>query len=134
MRLCDPGEALGQVWHILEVLEGSPAEVSQVAVSRSLRISKCVSTSTVQSAGTLVHVAYSMLDSHSFAFQGLVPYGDYVVGWTEGPLYTESEFYDLVEQVNDPFRHRLPSKLRAHRYLLNSISIRRCDSTSIQRI
>jgi hypothetical protein len=27
MRLCDPGEALGQVWHILEVLEGSPAEV-----------------------------------------------------------------------------------------------------------
>lgn len=57
MRLCDPGEALGQVWHILEVLEGSPAEVSQVAVSRSLRISKCVSTSTVQSAGTLVHVA-----------------------------------------------------------------------------
>ncbi|KAJ9122537.1 hypothetical protein QFC22_001966 [Naganishia vaughanmartiniae] len=26
MRLCDPGEALGQVWHILEVLEGSPAE------------------------------------------------------------------------------------------------------------
>jgi hypothetical protein len=28
MRLCDPGEALGQVWHILEVLEGSPAEVS----------------------------------------------------------------------------------------------------------
>jgi hypothetical protein len=31
---------------------------------------------------------------------GLVPYGDYVVGWTEGPLYTESEFYDLVEQVS----------------------------------
>lgn len=30
---------------------------------------------------------------------GLVPYGDYVVGWTEGPLYSESEFYDLVEQV-----------------------------------
>ncbi|KAJ9098662.1 hypothetical protein QFC21_004310 [Naganishia friedmannii] len=36
---------------------------------------------------------------------GLVPYGDYVVGWTEGPLYTESEFYDLVEQhVEKPLR------------------------------
>lgn len=28
MRLCDPAEALGQVWHILDVLDGSPAEVS----------------------------------------------------------------------------------------------------------
>ncbi|GHJ87430.1 hypothetical protein NliqN6_3832 [Naganishia liquefaciens] len=64
MRLCDPGEALGQVWHILEVLEGSPAESA-----------------------------------------GLVPYGDYVVGWTEGPLHTESDFYDLVEQhIDKPLR------------------------------
>jgi hypothetical protein len=28
LRLCDPAEGLGQVWHILDVLEGSPAEVS----------------------------------------------------------------------------------------------------------
>ena len=29
MRLCDPAEALGKVWHILDVLDGSPAEVSE---------------------------------------------------------------------------------------------------------
>lgn len=59
LKQCDPSEALGQVWHILDVLEGSPAESA-----------------------------------------GLVPHGDYVIGWTDGPLYNESEFYELVEEVS----------------------------------
>lgn len=29
---------------------------------------------------------------------GLVPYGDYVIGWTGGPLQSESDFFQLVEQ------------------------------------
>jgi hypothetical protein len=33
LKLCDPSEALSQVWHILEVLEGSPAEVSLLGYS-----------------------------------------------------------------------------------------------------
>ena len=33
---------------------------------------------------------------------GLIPYGDYVVGWTEGALHAESDFYDLVEHVSRP--------------------------------
>ncbi|KAK0534640.1 hypothetical protein OC842_002570 [Tilletia horrida] len=40
LRLCDPSQALSAVWHILDILEGSPA-----------------------------------------ALAGLVPYGDYVIGW-----------------------------------------------------
>lgn len=30
---------------------------------------------------------------------GLVPWGDYVIGWSGGVLHTESDFYDLVESV-----------------------------------
>lgn len=43
---------------------------------------------------------------------GLIPYGDYVVGWTEGALHAESDFYDLVEHVRRS-EHNLtgPSKL-----------------------
>ncbi|WFD44028.1 hypothetical protein MPSI1_002693 [Malassezia psittaci] len=29
---------------------------------------------------------------------GLVPFGDYVIGWTGGPLESEADFYQLVEQ------------------------------------
>ena len=57
LRLCAPAEAVSHVWHILDVLEGSPADLG-----------------------------------------GLVPYGDYVIGWTGGPLRQESDFYDLVER------------------------------------
>jgi hypothetical protein len=38
---------------------------------------------------------------------GLIPYGDYVVGWTEGALHAESDFYDLVEHV----RLRIPCSI-----------------------
>ena len=58
MRMCEPELALDNVWHVLDVLEGSPAESA-----------------------------------------GLVPYGDWIVGWSGGVLSAESDFYDLVEAV-----------------------------------
>ncbi|KAL9931667.1 hypothetical protein V8E36_009453 [Tilletia maclaganii] len=88
LRLCDPSQALSAVWHVLDILEGSPA-----------------------------------------ALAGLVPYGDYVIGWagasgrdrasaattatTPGgpgddavpPLRGEGDFYELVERyINRPLR------------------------------
>ncbi|KAN0060626.1 hypothetical protein ACQY0O_007284 [Thecaphora frezii] len=56
LRLCNPSLALSHVWHILEILEGSPAESA-----------------------------------------GLVPFGDFVIGWTGGTLKSEGDFYELVE-------------------------------------
>jgi len=60
MRVCEPDVAMDIVWHVLDVLEGSPAESA-----------------------------------------GLVPYGDWVVGWSGGVLSAENDFYDLVEDVSD---------------------------------
>ena len=45
LRLCNPLETISHVWHVLDVIEGSPADSA-----------------------------------------GLVPYGDYIIGWTQGPL------------------------------------------------
>ncbi|KAG7088233.1 hypothetical protein E1B28_012249 [Marasmius oreades] len=64
MRMCEPEFALDNVWHVLDVLEGSPAESA-----------------------------------------GLVPYGDYITGWSGGTLSAENDFYDLVEaHVDKPLR------------------------------
>lgn len=64
MRVCSPEHALENVWHILEVLENSPAESA-----------------------------------------GLVPYGDWVIGWSGGPLSGENAFYGLVEaHIDKPLR------------------------------
>ncbi|KDN41064.1 hypothetical protein K437DRAFT_258421 [Tilletiaria anomala UBC 951] len=60
LRFCDPSHSLSNVWHILEILEGSPA----------------------QSAG-------------------LVPYGDFIIGWTGGALRGEGDFYELIESHVD---------------------------------
>lgn len=59
MRICEPEFALENVWHVLDVLEGSPAESA-----------------------------------------GLVPYGDWIIGWSGGVLGAESDFYDVVEAVS----------------------------------
>ncbi|CAO1630608.1 unnamed protein product [Parajaminaea phylloscopi] len=56
LRLCAPHLALSAVWHILDILEESPAESA-----------------------------------------GLVPFGDYVIGWAGGVLKHEGDFYELVE-------------------------------------
>ncbi|KAG8745325.1 hypothetical protein FRC10_008342 [Ceratobasidium sp. 414] len=64
MRLCTPEFSLDNVWHILDVHEGSPAESA-----------------------------------------GLVPYGDYIIGYSGGVLERESDFYELVEaHVDRPLR------------------------------
>ncbi|PWN22460.1 hypothetical protein BCV69DRAFT_267851 [Microstroma glucosiphilum] len=56
LRPCSPHLALSSVWHILDILESSPAESA-----------------------------------------GLVPFGDYIIGWSSGILRNEGDFYDLVE-------------------------------------
>ncbi|KAJ4001681.1 GRASP55/65 PDZ-like domain-containing protein [Lentinula boryana] len=63
MRMCTP-EYANNVWHVLDVSEGSPAEDA-----------------------------------------GLVPYGDYIIGWSGGVLSAENDFYDLVEaHIDKPLR------------------------------
>ncbi|KAL4402163.1 Golgi organization protein [Malassezia pachydermatis] len=57
LRLCNPLDTISHVWHVLDVVEGSPADSA-----------------------------------------GLVPYGDYILGWTGGPLQKEHDFFQLVEQ------------------------------------
>lgn len=64
MRMCEPVFAVNNVWHVLDVLEGSPAESA-----------------------------------------GLVPYGDWIIGWSGGVLSAEGDFYDVVEaHVDKPLR------------------------------
>ncbi|KAH8825046.1 GRASP55/65 PDZ-like domain-containing protein, partial [Flagelloscypha sp. PMI_526] len=64
VRLCQPEFAMDNVWHVLDVAEGSPAESA-----------------------------------------GLVPMGDWVLGWSGGVLSAENDFYDLVEaHVDKPLR------------------------------
>lgn len=63
MRMCEPEFAVENVWHVLDVLEGSPAESA-----------------------------------------GLVPYGDWIIGWSGGVLSAEGDFYEVVESVcSQPF-------------------------------
>ncbi|KAI0789627.1 GRASP55/65 PDZ-like domain-containing protein [Abortiporus biennis] len=64
MRMCSPESSLDNVWHVLDVLEGSPAESA-----------------------------------------GLVPYGDWIIGWSGGVLNSEGDFYDVVEShIEKPLR------------------------------
>ncbi|KAG2010073.1 golgi reassembly stacking protein 2 [Coprinopsis cinerea AmutBmut pab1-1] len=64
MRMCNPETATENVWHVLDVIEGSPAESA-----------------------------------------GLVPMGDWILGWSGGALSAENDFYDLVEAyVDKPLR------------------------------
>lgn len=64
LRVCNPAHALESVYHVLDVLEGSPAEMA-----------------------------------------GLVPWGDFVLAWSGGPLHSETDFYNLIEShVDKPLR------------------------------
>ncbi|KAF5360547.1 hypothetical protein D9756_004789 [Leucocoprinus leucothites] len=64
MRICEPESASENVWHVLDVIEGSPAESA-----------------------------------------GLVPMGDWILGWSGGVLSAENDFYDVVEaHVDKPLR------------------------------
>ncbi|KAG0142205.1 hypothetical protein CROQUDRAFT_50611 [Cronartium quercuum f. sp. fusiforme G11] len=57
LRLCSPENALDNVWHILDIIEGSPAQDA-----------------------------------------GLVPFGDWVIGYAGGILRGENDFYRIVEE------------------------------------
>ncbi|KAF8133855.1 GRASP55/65 PDZ-like domain-containing protein [Boletus edulis] len=64
MRMCEFESTTDNVWHVLEVVEGGPAESA-----------------------------------------GLVPYGDWIIGWSGGVLSAENDFYELVEShVDKPLR------------------------------
>lgn len=70
MRMCEFESATDNVWHVLEVMEGSPAESA-----------------------------------------GLVPYGDWIIGWSGGVLSAENDFYDVVESVRPALFFRMPADL-----------------------
>ncbi|KAJ3565023.1 hypothetical protein NP233_g7908 [Leucocoprinus birnbaumii] len=63
MRICEPESASENVWHVLDVIEGSPAESA-----------------------------------------GLVPMGDWILGWSGGVLGAENDFYDVEAHVDKPLR------------------------------
>ncbi|KAG5654250.1 hypothetical protein H0H81_005493 [Sphagnurus paluster] len=70
MRMCEPEHAAENVWHVLDVLEGSPAESA-----------------------------------------GLVPMGDWILGWSGGVLGAENDFYDLVEATSHSESTSIPMTL-----------------------
>ncbi|KAA1096478.1 hypothetical protein PGT21_018028 [Puccinia graminis f. sp. tritici] len=57
LRLCSPQNALANVWHVLDIVEGSPAQDA-----------------------------------------GLVPFGDWIIGYAGGILRGENELYEVVEE------------------------------------
>lgn len=87
MRICEPELSLENVWHVMDVLEGSPAESA-----------------------------------------GLVPYGDWIIGWSEGALSAEGDFYDVVESVSIGHNGHIHSKAEL---LATSILINHCAFLSI---
>jgi len=83
LRLCNPHHALDQVWHVLEILEGSPAQ------SAGASALACLSPS----------LLLGVLTGSMHLRAGLVPYGDWIVGYAGGVLRGEGDFYDVVEAV-----------------------------------
>lgn len=79
--MCEPELSGDNVWHVMDVLEGSPAESA-----------------------------------------GLVPYGDWIVGWSGGVLSAENDFYDLVEAVSYPLVNILP-KLISRQHIDKSLRL-----------
>jgi S1-C subfamily serine protease len=80
LRVCNPTHALESVYHVLDVLEGSPAEMAGM------------------------YRYYCSVASVSL-MKGLVPWGDFVLAWSGGPLHSENDFYQLVEaHVDKPLR------------------------------
>lgn len=46
-----------------------------------------------------------VLEGSPAEMAGLVPWGDYVLAWSGGPLHSESDFYTLIEtHVDKPLR------------------------------
>lgn len=90
MRICSPEFSMDNVWHVLDVLEGSPAESA-----------------------------------------GLVPYGDWIIGWSGGVLSAEGDFYDVVEAVRCFHLRCTHMLLTTNALVVPSISRDHCVYTSI---
>lgn len=76
MRICEPETATENVWHVLDVLEGSPAESAGLVPMGDWILGVC----------NLIQV---------FEYSHLWCFG----GWSGGVLNSENDFYDLVEAV-----------------------------------
>lgn len=74
---------MGQVWHILDIMEGSPAQDAGPSLRSSLP--------TEPQTGSLSFLALT----------GLVPFGDWVIGYAGGVLKGESELYRVIEAHED---------------------------------
>jgi hypothetical protein len=97
LRFCTPEKALENVWHVLEILEDSPAESAGASHLSLVRTSE--RTFSLREGPTRWLALRMMLAS------GLVPYGDWIIGWAGGVLKDENDFYDVVEgHVDQPLR------------------------------
>ena len=103
LRACHPAHALESVYHVLDVLEGSPAEVQSILTrgEGGLR------------ADTLYPLRWQVRPLSALGWTrrrlmesaGLVPWGDFVLAWSGGPLHSENDFYNLIEaHVDRPLR------------------------------
>ena len=77
MRICEPEKSTDNVWHVLDVIEGSPAE----------------------SAG-LVPMGDWILGLLSPKIKPPIQFLCAMLGWSGGVLSAENDFYDLVEDVS----------------------------------
>jgi S1-C subfamily serine protease len=78
--MCEPETATENVWHVLDVLEGSPAESAGLVPMGDWILGKC-------------------LDFYLHMWsRGLI--NGIILGWSGGALSAENDFYDLVEAVS----------------------------------
>lgn len=93
MRMCEPEFALDNVWHVLDVLEGSPAESA-----------------------------------------GLVPYGDWIIGWSGGALSAEGDFYEVVESVSATFSSSYFRSYEMHPSISTNLSAFTCTRMTLSEL
>jgi hypothetical protein len=82
MRLCQPEIASDNVWHVLDVLEGSPAESAGLVPMGDWILGRV----------SLLLLFAQLSNLHT--------------GWSGGVLSAENDFYDLVEAVRRMFTLR----------------------------
>ena len=83
MRICEPESACENVWHVLDVIEGSPAESAGLVPMGDWILGKSVKAP--------LHPSIDLTQGE---------------GWSGGVLSAENDFYDLVEAVR---RKKTPS-------------------------
>ena len=113
MRMCEPETATENVWHVLDVIEGSPAESAGLVPMGDWILGKYLA----------FYQAYLVACSKATFVQR--------TGWSGGVLSAENDFYDLVEAVSliyPRFGERI-SNLASY---VISTSTSRCAFTSIR--